>query len=206
MSRCVTSAIGCVLVDESDAPQAAKPTLPSFWTPSITPSSNTRDTLHDIVKKPKSTPVCPASPEDDPHVYSLHTLVSVNFTEDKDDGGSKKRAWICPSCKRGLSNASKAMLAKPCGHVLCRNCIDRFVRSAGKHHDPHAENVDPDEIRCFVCDADLTDGKRGSKSEKAAKKDKEKVRPGLVELRSEGTGYAAVGANRVQKSGVAFQC
>ncbi|KAI8966237.1 ENOS interacting protein [Daldinia sp. FL1419] len=198
-----------------DEEKAAKPVLPSFWTPSVTPASNTKDALHDIAKKTKSTPICPASKEDSPHTYSLHTLVTVNFTEEEENGGGegrggsssgKRRVRVCPSCKKGLNNASKALLAKPCGHVLCRNCVDKFMRPSRHHHDPHAD--DASSLRCYVCESDLTDkgnsGKDGA--EKSKKKDKEKIRPGLVELRSEGTGFSAGGVNQVQKSGVAFQC
>ncbi|KAI1106911.1 ENOS interacting protein [Jackrogersella minutella] len=191
--------------------KAAKPILPSFWTPSVMPSSNTKDTLHDIAKKTKSTPMCPASQEDSPHTYSLHTLVTVNFTEEEgEDEGSKgsssdkkKRIRICPACKKGLSNASKAMLAKPCGHVLCRNCVDKFIRPSRSNHDPHAVDA---KVMCYVCEADLTEKNGNDAGEKSKKKDKEKIRPGLVELRSEGTGFSAGGVNQVQKSGVAFQC
>ncbi|KAI0386237.1 ENOS interacting protein [Hypomontagnella monticulosa] len=198
-----------------DDEKASKPTLPSFWTPSVTPASNTKDALHDVVKKAKSTPMCPASREDNPHTYSLHMLVTVNFTEEEEGGdegkGSpsrKKRIRVCPSCKKGLSNASKAMLAKPCGHVLCRNCVEKFIRPSRQHHDPHASASDAEAIRCYVCEADLTGKTNGKEisSEKGKKKDKEKIRPGLVELRSEGTGFSAGGANQVQKSGISFQC
>ncbi|KAI1805802.1 ENOS interacting protein [Daldinia bambusicola] len=198
-----------------DEEKAAKPALPSFWTPSVTPSSNTKDALHDVAKKPKTTPICPASKEDNPHTYSLHTLVTVNFTEEEEDEGGeggkttrKKRIRVCPSCKKGLNNASKAMLAKPCGHVLCRSCVDKFMRPS-RHHDPHASAEGSEGLRCYVCEADLTDRKSKSKDEsgeKGKKKDKEKIRPGLVDLRSEGTGFSAGGVNQVQKSGVAFQC
>ncbi|KAI1144606.1 ENOS interacting protein [Hypoxylon sp. FL0543] len=206
--------------------KAARPTLPSFWTPSVTPSSNTKDALHQVSKKAKSAPVCPASKEDDPHAYSLHTLVTVNFTEEEEEeadsagirGGSsgsrKRRIRVCPACKKGLNNASKAMLAKPCGHVLCRQCVDKFMRPSRHHrHDPHAPAGEAEKIRCYVCEADLTEressnGNDGGGGEKGKKKDKdkEKIRPGLVELRSEGTGFSAGGVNQVQKHGVAFQC
>ncbi|KAI0841677.1 ENOS interacting protein [Hypoxylon sp. FL0890] len=200
--------------------KAAKPTLPSFWTPSVTPSSNTKDALHQVSKKTKTMPVCPASKEDSPHTYSLHMLVTVNFTEEEegDDSGrstsssKKKRIRICPSCKKGLNNASKAMLAKPCGHVLCRNCVDKFMRPSRHHHDPHASASEVEKIRCYVCEADLTEKKGsngndgGGEKGKKKDKDKEKIRPGLVELRSEGTGFSAGGVNQVQKSGIAFQC
>ncbi|KAI5917941.1 hypothetical protein F4810DRAFT_626380 [Camillea tinctor] len=206
--------------------KAAKSTLPSFWTPSITPSSNTKDVLHDVVKKAKTMPVCPASVDEKPHTYSLHTLVAVCFTEEEDEKGTRsaehhRAVRVCPSCKKVLSNASKAMLAKPCGHVICRSCVDKFMRPA-KHLDPHAPAVAADDLRCYVCDADLIDrdgnndeddnrfdaenGKKKKGNKKSDKKKKDKVRPGLVELRSEGTGFSAGGANQVRKSGIAFQC
>ncbi|KAI1110783.1 hypothetical protein F5Y14DRAFT_343117 [Nemania sp. NC0429] len=192
-----------------DDEKAAQPTLPSFWAPTITPSSNTRDTLHEVVKKAKTSPICPASPDDKPHPYSLHTLVSVHFTtDDVDDkhGQGGKTVRICPSCKKGLGNSSRAMLAKPCGHVLCGSCTDKFLKS--NKHDPHA--TDSGALRCYVCDTDLVDhgGGGGSHEEnQRGKKNKERIRPGLVELRSEGTGYSASGTNQVRKNGVAaFQC
>lgn len=192
-----------------DDEKAAQPTLPSFWAPTITPSSNTRDALHEVVKKTKTSPICPASPEDEPHPYSLHTLVSVNFTTDDVDGKHGRDGQtvrICPSCKKGLGNSSRAMLAKPCGHVLCGSCVEKFMKS--NRHDPHA--ADPDTLRCYVCDIDLADhgGRSHEENQRGKKKDtKERIRPGLVKLRSEGTGYSASGANQVRKNSVAaFQC
>ncbi|KAI8628572.1 ENOS interacting protein [Xylariaceae sp. FL1651] len=184
--------------------KAAKPTLPSFWAPTITPSSNTRDVLYEVVKKTKTHPICPASADDRPHTYSLHTLVGVRFAEEEDKQ-SKKTLRICPSCKKVLGNASGAMLAKPCGHVLCGSCVNKFMRP-DKHHDPHASH--PDELRCYVCDASLSvQDSDHQKNEKDEQKDKGRIQPGLVELRSEGTGYSGGGTNQVHKSGVAaFQC
>lgn len=68
--------------------------------------------------------------------------------------------------------------------------------------DPHDSNSDPNMVQCYVCDADLTERKI---SEKSDKKVKDKIRPGLVELKSDGTGFSASGANEVKKNGVAFQ-
>lgn len=196
-----------------DDEKAALPVLPSFWAPTITPSSNTRDTLHEVVKRTKTSPLCPASPEDKPHTYSLHALVTVHFAveaDDDDNGRSKpteKAVRICPSCKKRLGNSSKAMLARPCGHVLCGGCVGKFMKPNKHHDDPHAQEFAA--LRCYVCEADLTDRRDENPKGKKKKdnKDKDKVRPGLVELRSEGTGYSAGGTNEVHKNGVAaFQC
>ncbi len=178
-----------------DDEEAAKPTLPSFWTPSVTPSSNKNDVLHEVKKKTKSAPTCPASQEDRPHHYALHTLVTVHFTEEADPK-AKDPQRICPSCKRGLSNASKAMLAKPCGHVTCKSCVDKFMKPS---FDPHAPGSDA--VRCYVCDSDLTE----RKAERNGRADKERIRPGLVELKSEGPGFSAAGATEVQRNIVSFK-
>lgn len=69
-------------------------------------------------------------------------------------------------------------------------------------HDPHAPDVDHNAIFCHVCDADLT----AKKSDKAKGKVKDQIEPGLVEIKSEGTGFSGAGGNTVTKSGVAFQC
>jgi nitric oxide synthase-interacting protein len=189
--------------------QSKKSALASFWTPSVTPTSNTNKALHEVKKKTKTQPICPGSAEDKPHPYSLHSLITINFTEEEvktaaaenKNGGSGSRGpqRICPACKKVLSNASKAVLAKPCGHVLCKSCVGKFMQPTGRH-DPHAPDENPHALQCYVCEADLTDTKPPKKE------GKEKIRPGLVDLRSEGTGFSAGGVNQVKKSGVTFQC
>ena len=76
--------------------------------------------------------------------------------------------------------------------------------------DPHASPTEQEaktRVVCYVCETDLSvrktktkGGDDGSKAEKGAAK------PGLVELKSEGTGFAGGGDNMVQRKGVAFQC
>jgi nitric oxide synthase-interacting protein len=188
-----------------DEEKASKTTLPSFWVPSITPTSNTNNVLHTITKKAKVSPVCPSSPIDNPHNYSLHTLITVSFTEESSEG-TKTTQRVCPACKKALSNSSKAMLTKPCGHVLCKSCVEKFM-TAGKGVDPHAPKEEMERVLCYVCETDLTERKnKADKADKPDKAEKEKIKPGLVEIKSEGTGFASAGTNKVEKIGVAFQC
>jgi nitric oxide synthase-interacting protein len=150
--------------------------------------------LHEVTKKVKTQPTCPAAPEDRPHYYSLHTLISIKFTEETNPD-TKKPQRVCPACNKGLSNSSRATLAKPCGHVLCKNCVDQFMKPS-----------DGGPVRCYVCEADLTEKNEPAKKEgkPEGKPEKEKIRPGLVELRREGTGFSAGGSNQVKKDAVTF--
>ncbi|KAK4458423.1 hypothetical protein QBC42DRAFT_349646 [Cladorrhinum samala] len=177
-----------------DDENASKPTLPSFWSPTVTPTSNSKDTLHEVKKKTKSQPTCPSSSEDSPHYYSLHTLITVHFSEET-DAATKKTQRICPACQKALSNSSRATLAKPCGHVLCKSCVDQFLKPSGS-----------EPVRCYVCEANLTDApsKPSKKEGKEKEKEKEKIRPGLVELRREGTGFTAGGSTQAKKDTVNF--
>ncbi|KAF8537232.1 hypothetical protein BDD12DRAFT_745836 [Trichophaea hybrida] len=173
--------------------RAPKTKLPSFWVPSLTPSVNSMDTTR---KPPQLSPFCPASVKGHLHNYSLKTLVSVKFTEEKQEkttNGDFQR--ICPACKKGLNNATKAMLAKPCGHVICKPCVDKFMTaySSNAHHQNKP-------VRCYVCNADLSDYE-------SPPNNKNIVRPGLVVIQSDGTGFSAGGGNvTTEKQGIAFQC
>ncbi|KAF1917490.1 zinc finger-containing protein [Ampelomyces quisqualis] len=178
-----------------DERKAAKGHLPSFWVPGETPDQN-----HKKAEKAKQSPTCPSSIPDQPHSLSLKSLTSVNFTEEKSTETSKT-IRTCPSCRKSLSNSTKATVAIPCGHVLCKPCVEKFLKPEHRHHrDAHDDAPEPDSVHCYVCDADLTSVTKNKKD-----KEKDKPKPGLVEMRSEGTGFASGGKAMVKMEGVAFQ-
>ena len=184
---------------ESDRPNEE---LPSFWVPGKIPDNQKAD-----VKTIGHHPICPAAAADKLHDFSLKSLVTVNFTVDKPSHDPKAPTRTCPSCNKALSNSTKAVLGKPCGHVLCKPCSDKFQILVLKS--PGAEDGD-DTIRCYICSEDVTPGrKRKKKSKKAGddgKPKEESIELGLVELSTEGTGFAGGGNNMVKRAGVAFQC
>lgn len=115
-------------------------------------------------------------------------------------------------------------MTKPCGHIICQPCVKKFM-TPHDVPDPHASKEEQEQtaalhgrILCYVCEADVTPGgppnddmrtveaehKNGKK--KSKKKDKEGIQPGLVEICSEGTGFAGRGGNIATKTGIAFQC
>jgi nitric oxide synthase-interacting protein len=179
--------------------------LPAFWVPGKIPAAQKAE-----LKAPKLHPTCPAAAADKPHDISLKSLVNVRFTEASEgketanSDSSSTPTRTCPSCNKTLSNATKAVLAKPCGHVLCKPCSDKFQRAAEKSaHD----KVHDEAVRCYVCQEDVTPSAAKKKDGDEKKKDKkDKIEKGLVELCSDGTGFASGGTNMVKRQGVAFQC
>ena len=97
------------------------------------------------------------------------------------------------------------MLAKPCGHVICKPCVEKFVKPDTRPdaHNPDAESA---VLRCYVCEADLVASKKSKKTKNGKATDKDKIKPGLVEMSSDGTGFAGAGKSTAEKKGVAFQC
>ncbi|KAK1975516.1 RING finger domain-containing protein [Colletotrichum cereale] len=180
-----------------DEEKASKEKLPSFWTPSQTPDADAARKAVGVAAVPrkiKPEPVCPASPDILQHPYSLKSLIPLNFREEPDPKTNNNRR-ICPSCVKTLGNASRPLLAEKCGHVICRNCAAKFMAPV------KGSNVQLQENACYVCDARLTTGSSDGKQ-----KQRKQEFAGLIELRSEGTGFSARGASKVEKSGVAFQC
>lgn len=171
--------------------QASKSTLPSFWTPSLTP--DVHDSKHGAPsKKHKSTPTCPASAQDHPHHFSLNKLITIQFDEQV-DSTTKDKQKTCPSCRKALSNALAPVMAKRCGHVLCQKCVKQFMIPSGK--DKTADDI----IGCYVCEEPVA----VSSSERDIGSG---LPTGLVALRSEGTGFSSKGNSTVGKTGLAFQC
>lgn len=123
----------------------------------------------------------------------MQKLITIDFHEDEDESTKAKRC-ICPSCRKVLSNASTPVMAKQCGHVLCYNCVEKFLLPSARNKGAEGEAL----LACYVCDV----------PSKPAKADVPKgtLPPGLVMLRSEGTGFSARGANAVKRTGVGFQC
>ncbi|KAF4331657.1 RING finger domain protein [Fusarium beomiforme] len=172
--------------------KTAKPHLPSFWTPSLTPDAQASK-LPPVAKKDKTVPTCPASSSDSPHSITMQNLITINFNEEETSKGKQR---TCPSCLKMLTNASNPMMTKECGHVLCHNCVKQLMIPSSKKIS--SDDVPP--LACYVCDIPLT-----SKSQKSDATPGTSI-PGLIALQSEGTGFSAHGGNTVERSSVAFQC
>lgn len=166
-----------------DDEKATKKVLPSFWTPSLTPSTDPNAAL--LAKPPKTHATCPAS-GDHSHTISLQKLTTVHFNEED-------KTRTCPSCRKKLSNSSNAVLATKCGHVLCMSCVKQFMLPARK--DKVKEDTP---VMCYVCDVPA--------AVVLAESEGDKLPAGLVALKSEGTGFSAKGGNTVGKTSVGFQC
>jgi nitric oxide synthase-interacting protein len=174
----------------------------SFWIPSKIP-----DNKKAVIKAVKQQPTCPAAAADKPHDFTLKSLITVHFTEDNasDTGPSTSDTAIrtCPSCNKVLSNSTKAILAKPCGHVLCKPCSDKFQQPPlPSAHDEGGDQT----VRCYVCSDDVTPGRKRKVKRKKDSEKEESVELGLVEISTEGTGFASSGKNMARREDVAFQC
>lgn len=174
--------------------QADKASLPSFWTPSLTPDATKDAKLIEASKKVKPVAVCPASAADSPHSLTMQHLITIKFDEEADPSKPTK-SRICPSCRKTLSNSSSPAMGMKCGHVLCMSCIKQFIVAPAKQ--ASKDEVAP--VMCFVCDTPLalSADAGGAKST---------LPSGMIALRSEGTGFSARGGSTVERTNVAFQC
>ncbi|KAL9111239.1 MAG: hypothetical protein Q9227_004317 [Pyrenula ochraceoflavens] len=185
-----------ILMDGKETEKAESAT--SFWIPGSSATSNAAS--ESSAKPEKLHPLCPASTPSKKHPYSLKSLLTVHFTTDRDTR-TKDTISVCPSCRKALNNSSRAVLAKPCGHVICKPCVQQFMR-ADDTLDPHAPETSRNAglVQCYVCETDVTE----RPNHKESSKEKDKIRPGLIEISSEGTGFAGGGSNMAKKEGVAF--
>lgn len=147
---------------EHERALAAKTQLPSFWVSSLTPSTppprKRSRLLQDLLLRRRSHPVCPASSKEARHPFSLKTLVAVHFAEEKDTA-TGERARVCPSCKKGLGGGVKVILTKPCGHVICKPCVEQFMLEPGNTSDGAPAGLPTKEaqkVLCYVCETDLS--------------------------------------------------
>ncbi|TQV92386.1 hypothetical protein V2A60_007077 [Cordyceps javanica] len=179
--------------------KAAKSSLPSFWTPSLTPDATKDARLLEASKKPKPVAVCPASASDSPHALTMQHLITIHF-EVQPESSKPSGTRICPSCRKTLTNASSPAMAVKCGHVLCLSCVKQFVAPAAKQQAAVKEPAeDAVSAACFVCDTPLAwlDDVGAAKAT---------LPGGMIALKSEGTGFSARGGNTVERTSVAFQC
>lgn len=162
-----------------------------------------------ITREPlKLQPLCPSSSSTNKHNLSLKTLITVRFAKSPNQSTQSSGAttYVCPACDKTHSNSLRAVVAVPCGHVLCKPCARRFMSPDTDPPDPHASPGEQQsgKLVCYVCSMDLTEFKKSKKSGKSS--EKSIIKPGTIELKSEGTGFAGGGDNMVTAKGTAFQC
>ncbi|KAG5983090.1 hypothetical protein E4U55_000846 [Claviceps digitariae] len=185
-----------------ESEKAGKPTLPSFWTPSLTPDVKDSSNLRATSLEAKAVPICPSSMDDSPHAISMQRLVTIQFQEDEEISNSSNKRRSCPSCLKVLTNSSSPVMMQQCGHVMCLSCVKRLLIPSKTKDVAAASPAHEPPMVCYVCDSPVLD--------KSVTQPQPETSPslpkGLVLLKSEGTGFSARGSNTVEKSGVGFQC
>ncbi|CEH14201.1 Uncharacterized conserved protein [Ceraceosorus bombacis] len=171
--------------------QAARAKFPSYWVPSLTPDlSNHQLSAENLEIKRKeraklAKPRCLIGGEPG-HATSTKQLVGVKFARSPD--GERN---ICPSCRKGLSNASHLHVLRRCGHVYCALCISTLVPSSASSSDAKKDKASEREsdapAQCPECDTRI----------KVPTKD-------ILKLHKEGTGHIGAGGVEVTKKGLAF--
>jgi nitric oxide synthase-interacting protein len=106
-------------------------TSTAFWLPYMAPTAEVGE-----LKVSKTSPQCPGPKG---HSISIKKLTKVVFSK-QDKGGS-----ICPVCVKTLKNGIKIEIMKPCGHVVCHSCTQKFLKDTKKC--PTCEQAVKDTIR-----------------------------------------------------------
>lgn len=113
------------------------------------------------------------------HPVNIKKLVQVNFKEM--DGKVS-----CPVCLKGYELGAEIVILKVCGHAICKVCSSKFVFPSSKK-EAKKPTANEEGGKCPVCET----------------KCKAKQ---LVQLVTEGTGFAAKGNAHSTKETLAFQC
>lgn len=193
---------------EVEAEQLAKrkASIPSYWLPSLTPTSHTdaKQRSKDVVAQAKNIEGTRCFVADKlGHDVSIKNLVDVKFvkaeTQAEGEGNAKV---ICPSCKKTLGDVTRlvgecslpfvcdcrrilTLYARPalrrCGHVFCKSCVDTLIL-------PSLKDTKEGRTSCLECNKAVKDGQRD-----------------LIDLQREGTGFAAAGILDTKVKGVSFQ-
>ncbi|KAF5943713.1 hypothetical protein HYC85_017790 [Camellia sinensis] len=100
--------------------EVALRTMIAFWLPSATPEAPAK------VEAPSTSTICLEGKEK----LKLKTLFPIYFTEDNYDekkSHSLEKTYICPSCKVTPTNTLSLVASSSCGHVFCKQCVDKFM-------------------------------------------------------------------------------
>jgi nitric oxide synthase-interacting protein len=108
------------------------------------------------------------------HNLKLKQLIKVDFTLTKGasiDSPNTIGLYSCHPCQKTLNSVPAVVLFKPCGHVVCKACSDKFVtRKKGASSASTSSAADMKE--CCVCTAKLP------------------LETDIVVLQASGSGYA----------------
>lgn len=123
--------------------------LRAYWLPSMTPDAGPSS-----IQRPSEETKCPMG-----HIMRLKQLIKVDFTPVKgvdqtDD--TKFGRFMCGTCMKGLNSASGLILARPCGHVTCKSCFDKFGKAPAKSDSQSPADRMP---QCPTCNMKLTSDK-----------------------------------------------
>ena len=95
----------------------------AFWRPEQTPHAMDLEP-----EKPDTRVLCHGTSE--PHPISLKSLIDIKIHV-------KDGETACPSCMKSLKLVKSVHVLKPCGHTLCKDCLEQVNN------------------KCFTCDTPI---------------------------------------------------